>query len=530
MERFLEDERVLVGSLVLLCFLLYILNLGNASLSGKHEALYAGVAREMFVDGNWTIPHFDGQIYTEKPPLYFWMVALCSLPIGDVNEFTARLPAALCAMGTVIVTFFLGRKLFNTRAAFLGALILATCVLFVVSGRRVRLDTAFTFFISSSLLAFYSGYISNKKTYYFLLFWFLVALAVLTKGLFALFLVICPIALYLFLSGDLKVLVETRFLFGFSAFILTIAAWLLLAYEQDGGDYIKQFVFVNSGLSYIIPLTEAKHHHSLLRYTIGYFFLGMLPWSIFLLVFFYRFFSKGLWKQNRQLLFPGVWFFGMLFIFILMGQKRATYYLPIYPPAALLIATWWDDSIGASPNVQSPWLLKGLECFTVVILGAATVWACQGVSSREIILCAFTVLLILGLGYFFVYSRRFKELFIFIFLIAVSTGVSYNQIFVPREKKSVLRQGFYKELNSILGTCTTLALYGHGLDYKEILFYSKKRLKIINSVDELEEFFRSGVQVYCLMTQKNYSQLSSTVDMHLVKELPAEKLLLVSNK
>lgn len=510
---------------MLLCLLLYILNLGSISLRSKHEALYAEVAREMLVDGHWIIPHFDGAIYTEKPPLYFWMVALCSTLGSDVNEFTARLPSALCAMGTVIVTFLLGKRLFNARVAFLGALILASCLLFVVYGRRARLDTTFTFFISSSLLAFYSGYTSNKKTYYFLFFWFLIALAVLTKGLFALFLTVVPIAFYLFLNHDLKMLIERRFLCGGSAFILIITAWLVPAYVQEGSDYIKQFVFVNSGLSYITPLTETKHHHTL--YTVGYLFLGMVPWSIFLIVFFYRFFLKKVWRENRQLLFPSVWFFGMLFIFLLLGNKRSAYLLPLYPPAALLIATWWDDLIEASPNIPSSWLLKGLGCSLVIMLGVEIVWACRGISSKEIIVIAFTIFLIFGLGSFLLYSQRPKELFIFLVLIAVSTGVSYNQIFLPKEKKSVLRRGFYNELNLTLGQCNVLATYGD--IRRDVFFYSKVHPKRVDSVNELKEFFHTGEKAYCLMTAKDYSMLASQVTMHTAKEFPREGLLLVSN-
>ena len=536
--RFKENDRVLMGGLVVLSLLLYVLNLGSTGLWEKHEALYAEVAREMLVDGHWIIPHLDGAIYIEKPPLYFWMVALCSIPVGDVNEFTARLPAALCAIGTVMVTFLLGRKLFNTRVAFMGALILATSLLFMVYGRSVRLDTTFTFFISSALLAFYSGYTSDRKTFYFLSFWSLTALAVLTKGLFALFLVVSPITLYLFWNNDLKILIERRFLFGGSAFVLTITAWLLPAYAWDEGDYIRQFILVNSGLSYALPLAESKHHHSVLRYVVGYFFYGMMPWSIFLIAFSYRFFSGRLWRENRQLLFPAAWLSVMSLIFFLMGQKRSTYLLPLYPPAALLIAVWWDGVMERSPNISrgvlqyapTVWLLRGLGGLLVIVLGSEIVWVCQGISSRAMIVVGFTVFSIFVLGAFLVYSGRFKELFIFLFLIAVSTGVSYNQIFLPGEKKDVLRKIFYEELNSSLGTCTTLGVYGYGLDYKELLFYSKRRLKRVNSASELEEFFRSEGKVYCLMVEGDYSLLSPKVDMRLVREFPGKGLFLVSNK
>lgn len=525
--KFQKNDAVLAGGLLILSFLLYVLNLGSVGLWGKHEALYAEVAREMLIDGNWIIPHFDGDIYIEKPPLYFWMVALCSMPVGDVNEFTARMPAALCAMGTVMVTFFFGRKLFNTRVAFFGALILATCLFFVVYGRRARLDTTFTFFISSSLLAFYSGYTSNKKIYYFLLFWFLIALAVLTKGLFALFLVLSSIVFYLLWNNDLKALLDVRFVCGGGAFVLAIAAWLLPAYFHEEGNYLKQFIFVNSGLRYVIPLTETRHHHSLLRYTVGYLLLGMVPWSIFLIVFFCRFFAKKLWKENRQLSFPSTWFFAMLFIFIMIGGKRSTYFLPLYPPTALLIATWWDELLGASPNFRSSWPIKVLGCSLIIMLGIEIVWICQGISTREMVFIALTIFSMFGFGTFLLYSRYFKELFVFLFLIAVSVGVSYNYIFLPHEEKSVLRQAFFKELNSSLGQCSVWATYGD--IRRDVLFYSKVRPRRINSIHELEEFVKTNGKAYWLMSKKDYSLLASRIPMHIVNDFSREDLLLVSN-
>lgn len=527
MRRILENERALVGVLILLSSLLYILNLGTVSLSGKHESLYAEVAREMLADGNWVVPHFNGEPYPEKPPLYFWLVSIFSIPNGDVNEFTARLPAALCAIGTVIVTFFLGRRLFNERVAFLGALMLASCLLFQVYGRTARLDTTFTFFISAALLAFYSGYTSGKRANYLLL-WLFIAAAVLTKGLLGLFLVLGPIVLYLFWDNDLKALKGLRPISGGLIFLLVISTWLLPAFMQkEDGGYLKQFMFINSGLRYAIPLLESKHHHSLLC-SIGYFFYGIGPWSIFLPLVLYQFFSEKSWRLNKHLLFPSAWLLFMACIFALMGTKRHTYFLPLYPPSVLLIATWWNDLIERSSNIPSSWVLKGLGCFLVIMLGVEVDWVCQAMSPRLVALSAFTIFFILSFGYFLCYSRRYKELFIFVLLIATSSGVSYNQVFLPRDKEEVAQRAFFKELNSCLGTSSAIAIYGKGADSSKVLFYLDRHPRNINSIDALEEFFHSEGKVYCLMTERDYSLLSRKVSMHIVKEFHREHVFLIS--
>lgn len=89
-------------------------------------AVYIVIARHLAADGtpfqlrylSQTLPAFH-----EHPPLWIWLqaAALRVAPAVDVG-----LLGALCALGTVAVTFSLGRMLLGARAAFLGCLLLAT--------------------------------------------------------------------------------------------------------------------------------------------------------------------------------------------------------------------------------------------------------------------------------------------------------------------------------------------------------------------------------------------------------------------
>ncbi len=84
--------------------------LGGHDLWAPDEPYFAEGAREMVVDGHWAVPHVNGVVTTDKPPLFFWLIALFSLPFGEVNSWTARLPSALAALGTVALTMRLGRR------------------------------------------------------------------------------------------------------------------------------------------------------------------------------------------------------------------------------------------------------------------------------------------------------------------------------------------------------------------------------------------------------------------------------------
>jgi len=55
---------------------LFILNLGGRDLWESDETRYAVIARERKETGNWILPHLNGEVYAEKPPLSFWLVNL----------------------------------------------------------------------------------------------------------------------------------------------------------------------------------------------------------------------------------------------------------------------------------------------------------------------------------------------------------------------------------------------------------------------------------------------------------------------
>ena len=140
------------------CFFLYFLNLGQWDLWNPDEPRYAQVAREMVNGGDWILMHFNGKIYEDKPPLFFWLIALSSYLWQGFSSFSVRFPAALFGTFTVLLTFLLGKNLYSTRIGFFSGLILATSLEFAYLSTRANLDTTLTFFTTASLLCFFEWY------------------------------------------------------------------------------------------------------------------------------------------------------------------------------------------------------------------------------------------------------------------------------------------------------------------------------------------------------------------------------------
>src|SRR3972149_9064560 len=69
---------------VFLAGVLFLWKLWGTDLWAPDEPYFAEGAREMVVDGRWAVPHVNGVVTTDKPPLFFWLLAVFSLPFGPV--------------------------------------------------------------------------------------------------------------------------------------------------------------------------------------------------------------------------------------------------------------------------------------------------------------------------------------------------------------------------------------------------------------------------------------------------------------
>jgi 4-amino-4-deoxy-L-arabinose transferase-like glycosyltransferase len=108
-----------------LTLILYFSALGARDFWAPVEPRYAEISRVMFAKGEWIVPTINGEIYTDKPIVYFWLVLIASKIAGVVNEWTVRLPVAVAGVGLVWTTYRVGRDFYGTRVGLIGASVLA---------------------------------------------------------------------------------------------------------------------------------------------------------------------------------------------------------------------------------------------------------------------------------------------------------------------------------------------------------------------------------------------------------------------
>ena len=122
-------------ALLLLAVLIFFPALGSRDFWAPVEPRYGEIARIMFANREWIVPKVNGQLYTDKPILYFWCVLIFSKLLGGVSEWSVRLPAAFGALGTVLVTYSIGKEHLGRTTGFIAAAVLATSARVLWEGR-----------------------------------------------------------------------------------------------------------------------------------------------------------------------------------------------------------------------------------------------------------------------------------------------------------------------------------------------------------------------------------------------------------
>jgi 4-amino-4-deoxy-L-arabinose transferase-like glycosyltransferase len=317
---------------MLLALVLFGWNGWGYDLWAPDEPYFGEGAREMLADGRWLVPHVNGAITTDKPPLFFWLIALASLPFGGVSSFTARLPSILAGLGSVWLVMRLGRRLAGERAGLLAGAVFATAYLPWDKARTAQIDALLCLLVLAALSAFEAfraGDLDGRRAG--LVFWLAAGLASLAKGPVGLLL---PLGIALAtLAWDRDLGAWRRFapLAGPLAFAALIAAWGVPA-SLFGGEYslagALRTHFVDRGL-------RGMHHPNPPWYYLQTIPVQFLPWSGLLPLAL-----AGAWRRRREpaqrllLAWPA---FVVLF-FTLSGERRDLYVLPAFPALALLVA------------------------------------------------------------------------------------------------------------------------------------------------------------------------------------------------
>lgn len=143
---------LLAAGLVAIYLSLAFYRITDLPLLDPDEPRYAAAGRTLSrPGGSLLVPMFNGEIRINKPPLFYWLVALSDTILGQADEISARLPSIVLGLGMLLGTVYLGSTVYGRATGLLGGLVLATTPLFMALARTCITDMTLSTFMAAAL-------------------------------------------------------------------------------------------------------------------------------------------------------------------------------------------------------------------------------------------------------------------------------------------------------------------------------------------------------------------------------------------
>ena len=343
--------------LILIYALLWFGTLNYRHLIPSDEGRYAEIAREMLVTGDWITPRYNGYKYFEKPPLQAWATA-ATFQVFGIGDWQARLWTALTGFLTILLVGFTGARIFNARAGWLAAVVLASSPMWVISGHFNSLDMGLSAFLVAALCSLLLAQTSHNKNSYrnwMWACWIFMALATLSKGVIGAAIPAMVFVIYSISTWDWKIWTRLRLFSGSILFLAITAPWFVLVAQRN--PEFLEFFFIHEHLQ---RFTQDDHSRTgPIYYFIPLLLIGLLPWILQLPGAIMQ-----TWNERRREFSPGwllVCWFAVIFVFFSASHSKLPgYIIPVFPALALIIGSRLDRLLGHTNTMALPWKLQML--------------------------------------------------------------------------------------------------------------------------------------------------------------------------
>ena len=304
------------------------------------ETRYAAVAWEMWVRDDFLVPYLNGEPYSHKPPLLFWLMQLSWWLFG-VNDWSLRLISPLFSLAALYLSGAVARALWpeRKRVVALTPLLLLGSFFWMIYSTLTMFDMMLAFFALLGIYSLLKLVASGLALKYWALLGIAIGGGILSKGPVIL-MHILPVALlcpwWLKTAG----LRWKHWYFGLIAAVLIGAAialgWAIPA-GIAGGETYRNAIFLGQTSG---RLVKSFAHQSPWWWYLEILPLLLLPWLLW----------KPLWAGLRKLTYQDsgirfclAWTIPVFIAFSLVSGKRIHYLLPLVPALILIVARAVDE-------------------------------------------------------------------------------------------------------------------------------------------------------------------------------------------
>jgi 4-amino-4-deoxy-L-arabinose transferase-like glycosyltransferase len=338
------------------------------------EPRFALIAHDMVARGNWLFPRVGGELYSDKPPLFLWLLSIGQVITGSIR-WSFLVPSFLASLGSVGLVYDLSRRLAGRQPALMAAGLLLCTVQFAVTGRSAQIDATLCFLTTLSLYALLRHLFWGPAWSWYFLSGVAAGLGIITKGVgFLPLLALIPYA-FLRRSGFEplpKFTGGARWLLAGVGLFLSVAIWLGPMLLAVANSHDPDLVAYRDGIllhQTVGRYVSAWHHRQPWYYFVVEVIPGLwLPFSCLLFWLIPRWRRAWLERDARAWL-PLGWAVLVLLFFSLATGKRGIYILPALPAAVIASAPYLRDLL-ARAGVRRVGMV--LAC---VVLAAAAVLA-----------------------------------------------------------------------------------------------------------------------------------------------------------
>jgi 4-amino-4-deoxy-L-arabinose transferase-like glycosyltransferase len=392
LERLLRPGRassrdVLLDVLLLLSLALLLMatGLGLRDPWPADEPRFALVAQDMLRSGDWLIPRVGGDLYADKPPLFFWLMASAMALTGSMR-LGFLLPSLLAGIGATLLVYDLLRRARGREVALAGAFVLLLTFQFTWQMRQAQIDGVLCFLTTLSLYGLLRHLLLGPAPGWFIAGWAAAGLGVITKGVgFLPLLALLPFAVLVRRGWPTPVAGVGRLsLLGLAAMLVAIGLWFvpMMLATSAGGEllaYRNEILFKQTVTRY----ADAWHHHEPIWYYLVMVIpvlwlplVGLVPWL-------WQRWRTALRERDTWVAVLLAWVVIVVVFFTVSTGKRGVYVLPAVPALVMAAAPWLPELLRARGPRR---LVFGLAAAIVGFAAVAAIYfAVDGKAAARIV-------------------------------------------------------------------------------------------------------------------------------------------------
>jgi len=469
------------------CALLYLPGISGIPSLDRDESRFAQSSKQMVESNNWVDIRFQKEPRYKKPVGIYWLQSL-SVKLFSPHNYQAiwayRLPSAIAAWASVLLTFALANTFFGRMTSFLSSLLFAGSFIVIIEAHQAKTDALLLSLVLLAQLILSRLYFSCNQLggrqrlniFAATIFWSTIAAGVMVKGPILPLILILTILVLSLWDRNWSWSKGTRPLFGSFVLLCLVLPWFVTIWKITEGKFFQESLG-HDMLSKV--LTGMESHGA----PPGYHFLLLLV--CFWPVAFYIYpalLKTWSWRDNLGIRFCIAWVVPMWVVLELVATKLPHYTLPLYPAIAIICAA----------GIEKGYLLKGFFANLVISLWAITGLAIAGVLlyvpiylNTEITfsVLAASIILFAGVvfGLLFIYKNRYELATLGTVIFSGASLLCFVTLVLPNQEPLWLAKNITSDIRKEFGTVPQIISAGY--NEPSLVFMTRTDIKFGNGAD-----------------------------------------------